>query len=113
MADPDQPFPRVGAPQIPPRLTALAHRLVSAEAGGVDHPAAVADALDRACGALRQRLAPLVSAAGFDALVHRAVTLAARDFPFLAAVGSRSPVRPLDGLVLAIDGSPSDKARAA
>jgi hypothetical protein len=72
--------------EVPPALGDFARRLLSHEAGNGRSARDVTDALERACQSLHGRLAPLVSAVGFDALVARAVKLAAREFPFLAAV---------------------------
>ena len=74
-----------------------------------------AGALDRACGALHGRLAPLISSAGFQTLMGRAVHLASRDFPFLATltVTPNTPSSML-GLPHALEGrAPDDVADAA
>jgi hypothetical protein len=72
--------------QVPPRLFDFARRLLRCEAEKGDASAGPAEAFDRACGALHDRLAPLISSSGFQALMGRALQLASRDFPFLAAV---------------------------
>jgi len=70
--------------------------------------------MERVCQALHTRLAPLVSAAGFNALVGRAVKLAARDHPFLAATSAiTAPTCSFDGLRQAAEGrEPADVADA-
>jgi hypothetical protein len=71
--------------------------------------------MERACEAMRNRLAPLVSVAGFNALLGRAVKLAAREFPFLAAIGAATaaPNGSLDGLWQAVEGcEPAEGADA-
>jgi len=58
-------------------------RYEAATAGQADE---IAVGFERACRALHDRLAPLISSAGFYALLARALRLAARDAPFLASV---------------------------
>jgi hypothetical protein len=77
--------------QVPAPLADFARRLLLHEAGNGRTPGEFADAMERACLALHRQLAPLLSAAGFDAMIGRAVKLAARDFPFLATVSSTTP----------------------
>jgi hypothetical protein len=90
---------------VPASLTDFAQRLFVQEAGGGDRTQDLADAMERACQALHTQLAPLVSGAGFNALFKRAVTLAARDFSFLAAIGPMTtPNCSLDGLRQAVEG---------
>lgn len=72
--------------QIPPRLFDFAERLLRREAEQGDDPQGFAGALQRACGALHEQLAPLISSTGFQTLMARALKLASRDFPFLATV---------------------------
>ena len=63
---------------------------------------------------MHTRLAPLVSAAGFNALVGRAVKLAVREYPFLAAVRAiTTPNCSFDGLRQAAEGrDPAEVADA-
>src|SRR5258705_8661434 len=79
---------KVRMSRVPPSLEDFARRLLLHEAGGRQRTEDFADAMGRACQALHVRLTPLLSAAGVNALLGRANTLAARDFPFLAAVGA-------------------------
>jgi hypothetical protein len=72
--------------EIPLPLSDFAARLLWHQAGTARNPEELVDALDRACLALHERFAPLISSAGFHALLNRAARLAARDFPFLTAV---------------------------
>ena len=99
---------------VPPSLADFAQRLFVHEAGAGQGTQELADAMERACQALHTRLAPLVSVAGFNALFDRAVTLAAREFSFLAAVGPMmTPTCSLDGLRQAVDGrEPAEVADA-
>jgi hypothetical protein len=76
------------------------------EAGSDRSARDLADAMGRACQALHGRLAPLVSSAGFDALIGRAVKLAARDFPFLAVLNAPT-ICSADGLRQAVEGRES------
>lgn len=74
------------------------------EAGGRERTVDAADAMERACHALHAQLAPLLSTAGVNALLGRAIALAAREFPHLAAVGAiRAPDCSLQGLREALD----------
>jgi hypothetical protein len=70
--------------------------------------------MERVCQALHTQLAPLVSVAGFNALIGRAATLAAREFPFLAGIGAiTAPNCSLDGLRQAVAGhEPAEVADA-
>jgi hypothetical protein len=77
--------------QVPAPLADFARRLLLHEAGKDRNPLRLADAMERACLALQRQLAPLLSSAGFDALIGRAVKLAAREFPLLASVGTTIP----------------------
>jgi len=91
--------------RVPPSLEDFARRLLLHEAGGRESAEDFADAMVRACQALHVRLTPLLSAAGVNALLGRALTLAAREFPFLAAVGAvKGPDCSLDGLREALAG---------
>jgi len=63
---------------------------------------------------MHTRLAPLVSAAGFNALIGRAVKLAAREYPFLAGTKAiTTPNCSFDGLRQAAEGrDPAEVADA-
>ena len=102
--------------QIPPRLFDFARLLLRREADkdSDDPSAGFLGALDRACGALHDRLAPLISSAGFQTLIGRAVQLASRDFPFLANVTVATNTRcSLSGLPVAVEGrAPEEVADA-
>jgi hypothetical protein len=74
--------------QVPAPLTDFATRLLAHEAGESRTAADLVAAIERGCDSLHAQLAPLVSSAGFHALLARAVTLAARDFSFLAVVNA-------------------------
>lgn len=74
-------------PQRPPeRLSDFARRLLRHEAESTGQADEFATAFERACRALHERLAPLISSSGFHTLLARAMRLAARDAPFLAGV---------------------------
>ena len=68
--------------QVPTTFIDFAGRILShgQSNGSVDE---VTGAMEQGCQALRGRLAPLVGSAAFDALMGRAVNLAARNFAFL------------------------------
>lgn len=70
--------------QVPASLTDFARRLLLHEAGDRRSPRDLVDAMERGSLGLHAQLAPLLSSTGFDALVGRAINLAARDFAFLA-----------------------------
>jgi len=94
---------------IPPRLSEFARRVLLSEAdkdtGTSDRSIGFISALDRACVALHDRLAPLISSAGFQTLMGRAVQLAGREFPFLAQVTVATNTRcSFSGLPLAVEG---------
>jgi len=99
---------------LPPSLADFAQRLLLHEAGGGQRTQDLADAMERACQALHSQLAPLVSAAGFNALLARAAKLAGREFPFLAAIGAiTTPNCSFDGLRQAAEGrEPAEVADA-
>ena len=67
-------------------LADFARGLLRYEAGQTGDPDDFATGFQRVCGALHQRLSPLISAPGFHTLMARAIVLAARDFPLLATV---------------------------
>lgn len=77
----------------------LARWILASEMGDRQEPTAVAEAAELACQKLSQRLARLVTVAGGQALLARALHLARPDFPFLEGVrpGS-SPESCLEGL---------------
>ncbi len=90
--------------RVPPLLEDFARRLLLHEAGGRQRSEDFADAMIRACQALHVRLTPLLSAAGVNALLGRAITLAAREFPILAELSAiRAPDCSLNGLQEALD----------
>ena len=74
-------------PQAPPQpLVDFAGALLrheAAKAGNVDE---VEIGFRAVCRALHERLSPLISAPGFETLLGRAITLAARTFPVLASL---------------------------
>jgi hypothetical protein len=70
----------------PERLSDFARRLLRHEAERAGRADELVAAFQRVCGALHERLAPLLSASGYQTLFARALKLAARDFPFLASV---------------------------
>ncbi len=88
---------------VPPSLADFAQRLFVHEAGGHQRTQDSADAMERACQSLHTRLAPLLSEASVNALLGRAVTLAGRQFPFLASIGPVTDCS-LDGLRQVVDG---------
>ncbi len=99
---------------VPPPLTDFARRLFVHEAGEHQRTEDFVDAIERVCQSLHTRLAPLVSTAGFNALIGRAVKLAAREYPFLAATSAiTTPTCSFDGLRQAAEGrDPADVADA-
>jgi len=74
------------SPSPPPQLAELARRLVQHEADRVGSPHDLAAGLQSTCDALHARLSPLISGLGFQTLLARAITLAAREFPALATL---------------------------
>jgi len=99
---------------LPPSLAEFARRLLLHEAGEGQRTEDLANAMERACQALHAQLTPLVSGAGFNALLGRAVKLAARDYSFLAATSViTNPTCSFDGLRQAAEGrEPADVADA-
>ena len=69
-------------------------RLLRHEAGGAGDAASLAAALERACQKLSDELEPLVGRGGVAALLGRAVNLARREFPFMAAARLEPDVAP-------------------
>lgn len=104
-------------PQIPQPLADFARGILRSEARTGDDPHDVAGALERACGMLHERLAPLISSPGFEALIRRAVKLAGRDFPALANVVVTArrdcSFSGLSGALDAYDREQADQAAAA
>jgi len=106
-----------------PEIRDLARRLLAQEVGARPGPLAWAEAAERACEKLRQRIALLVGPAGFHALLARALQLAGAEFPFLqgvraelGAVGAQhaAPLLPLlPGLRDAVAGRDGAEAGAA
>ena len=88
--------------QVPTTFTDFARRLLLHEAGNgsVDE---VTGSMEQGCRALQDRIAPLVGSAAFDALIVRAVKLAARKFAFLddTPIGANCSA---DGLRQAVEG---------
>jgi hypothetical protein len=97
---------------VPPSLADFARRLFEHEAGGCQGAQDFVDAMERACRALQTRLTPLLSASGVNALLGRAATLAARDFPFLISASAMPDCR-MDGLRQSAEGhEPAEVAEA-
>jgi hypothetical protein len=100
--------------QVPAHFADFARRLLLHEAASGRSARELADAMERACLALHRQIAPLVSSAGFHALIGRAVKLAARDFLLLAAVGSTTPRKGcFDGLQQAAEQHESKEVESA
>lgn len=101
---------------VSPALADVAQRILGLvhDAGDGQRTPNLADAMERACQALHNRLAPLIGAAGFNALLGRAVKLAAREFPFLApSVAMTAPNSSLDALRPAVEGREPAEVRDA
>jgi len=99
---------------VPPGLNDFARRVLLQEAGGARDAAGLSDALSRCCEALQAKLAPLVSSAGFDALLARAFRLAIRQFPFLErALAPGEPICSAASLKRAVDGRTAQDASTA
>jgi hypothetical protein len=97
---------------VPPSLADFARRLFEHEAGGRQGAQNFVDAMERACQALYTRLTPLLGGSGVNALLGRAVTLAAREFPFLMSASTMPDCR-MDGLRQAVEGhEPAEVADA-
>lgn len=100
--------------QVPGWLSVFSSRLLRYEADESDEPTALADALERACCALHERLAPLISSLGFETLVRRSLQVGRRDHPILEAVTVEVDKRcTLIGLPAAIDGRSSHEVADA
>ena len=72
--------------QPSPRLIELARRIVAQEAGGKPDPAASAATVETACRKLSDELVDSLGSGGVSALFRRALHLAQREQPLLAAV---------------------------
>ena len=82
----------------PPVGQALARQILVHEAAGSREPAALADAMDRACVRLGARLAGLIGQVGYATLLARALRLATAELPALAGVAiGEDPVVGLTG----------------
>lgn len=101
----------------PPGAHELARELLRHEAGAHTGPAATAAGLESAWLRLSAELEPLVGKGGADALVARAVNLARREFPFLAAVrptpGAPGDLAALRESLATQDGARADAAAVA
>ena len=64
----------------------LAHWLLTSELSDVSEPGALFDAAERVCAKLSRRLARLITADGYSAILARALHLAMAEFPFLDGV---------------------------
>ena len=83
----------------------LAWWLLEQELGDAPEPATLADAAELACQKLCRRLARLVTVAGYQALLARALHLARGEFPFLEGVQAGAIEDPcLDGLRARLEG---------
>lgn len=100
--------------QRSPAVDHLARRLLQHEAGGAGDADALAAAVEGACRKLSDELETLVGRGGTAALLGRAVSLAKREFPFLAAVRLQADA-PLsfDALRESLQGRTPGEAEAA
>ncbi|HEY0100888.1 MAG TPA: hypothetical protein VGB76_18215 [Pyrinomonadaceae bacterium] len=97
-----------------PQLRELARRLFAHEAKKSRSPAALAGVMEESCRRLHARLDPLIGAGGFRALLARALHLAAKEIPWLAAVGvEEHPACALEGLRNAVKGQDAAAVREA
>ena len=69
----------------PERLSDFARRILRREAESGGHANEMVVGFERACRALHEGLAPLISSSGVHTLLARALKLAARDSPLLAS----------------------------
>jgi hypothetical protein len=77
----------------------LAYWLLASELSDTSEPGALFDAAERVCGKLSRRLARLITADGYSAILARALHLAMADFPFLDGVRPSGATNAcLDGL---------------
>lgn len=72
--------------QRSPAVDDLVRRILEHEAGGARDAESLASAVERACRRLADELETLVGRGGVSALFGRAVSLAKREFPYLATV---------------------------
>lgn len=100
--------------QRSPAVDHLARRLLEHEAGGVGDVESLAAAVEGACRKLSDELETLVGRGGVAALLGRAVSLAKREFPYLAAVRLQAD-RPLSFVALreSLQGRTPGEAKAA
>jgi hypothetical protein len=92
-------------PQVVPTHAELARWLLVKETSGESDAPGLSDAAERVCQKLTHRLSRLVSAAGSQALVSRALYLARAEFPFLDGVSARAaPVGCFEGLSECVHG---------
>jgi hypothetical protein len=90
----------------------LAHWLLTHEVNNGQEPVALADAAETICRKLTPRLARLVTFAGCQAILARALHLATTDFPFLNGVRpGLSPEICFDGLGERVQGMELAQAR--
>jgi hypothetical protein len=95
-------------------MAALAHRLVMYEASDSADPATYAAALETVCCRLRDYLTDLLGAAGFSAMMGRALSLAKREHLALAELNPGSKPSPcLAGLTQALSAESAEDAIAA
>jgi hypothetical protein len=96
------------------RWAALARRLVEHEAGGRMEATALAEATERACVRLQDRLVPLVGPDGFRIMLTNAIDITRSEHSFLQAIDARAE---LDGcfvnLAEAVKGRLPEEALAA
>ena len=100
--------------QRSPAVDHLARRLLEHEAGGARDADSLAAAVEGACRKLSDELETLVGRGGVAALLGRAVSLAKREFPYLAAVRLQADA-PLsfDALRESLQGRTPGEAQAA
>lgn len=100
--------------QRSPAVDHLARRLLEHEAGGARDAESLAAAVEGACRKLADELETLVGRGGVAALLGRAVSLAKREFPYLAAVRLQADA-PLsfDALRESLQGRTPEEAEAA
>src|SRR5687767_2303892 len=70
----------------PPRFVEFARHVLEHEAASAGRGYSPANAFEPVCRALHERLSPLISSAGFEILMARALKLAAREHPWLSTV---------------------------
>jgi len=72
------------------RWAALARRLLEHEVAGRLEPAALAEATERACVRLHERLVPLIGPDGFRIMLANAVEITRSEHSFLQAIDTRA-----------------------